>query len=211
MVISRSQDILLVEATTQIVVLIGCVLIAGGWPLFRALRFPIAFLIFSIPPPGWMLDALTVPLKTMVSDIVADALYRFGYPVAQNGVMIMVGPYELMVKDACSGMNSIFALSAIGVFYVHEFVRDSILRKCVLIASIIPITIVANMLRVGALVLTAYYAGVGAVEGLYHELTGVVLFIVALLSFFAIDGVLMAFGRLFRRRYRGPDNVQSAT
>ncbi len=38
------------------------------------------------------------------------------YPVAQNGAMIMIGSYELMVKDACSGMNSIFALSAIGVF-----------------------------------------------------------------------------------------------
>ncbi len=86
------------------------------------LRFPLAFLIFSVPPPGWILDAFTVPLKAWVSDVVTNFLYALGYPIAQNGVMIMIGSYELMVKDACSGMNSIFALSAIGIFYVYEFV-----------------------------------------------------------------------------------------
>ena len=89
----------------------------------RVFAFPLAFLIFSVPPPGWILDAFTVPLKAWVSDVVTNLLYALGYPIAQNGVMIMIGSYELMVKDACSGMNSIFALSAIGVFYIHEFVQ----------------------------------------------------------------------------------------
>ena len=35
--------------------------------------------------------------------------------------MIMIGSYQFLVKDACSGMNSIFALSAIGVFYAYAF------------------------------------------------------------------------------------------
>ena len=124
MAVTRSQDMLMIEVATQIPVLLGCLLLIGGWPLARIFAFPLAFLVFSMPPPGWLLDAFTVPLKAWISDIVSNSLYDLGYPVAQNGVMIMIGSYELMVKDACSGMNSIFALSAIGVFYVYEFVSQ---------------------------------------------------------------------------------------
>ena len=210
MAVTRSQDLLMIEFATQIPVLLGCLLIVGGWPLARIFAFPLAFLVFSIPPPGWLLDAFTVPLKAWVSDIVSNFLYDLGYPVAQNGVMIMIGSYELMVKDACSGMNSIFALSAIGVFYVHEFVRDNFLRKLILIVSIVPITILANFFRVLTLVLGAYYLGIDQIEGLFHDLTGIALFVFALLLFFLLDRVLVgagllihnAFGR--RGRARGP-------
>jgi exosortase len=191
MAVTRSQDLTMVEVATQIPVLLGCLLLIGGWPLARIFAFPLAFLVFSIPPPGWLLDAFTVPLKVWVSDVVSN-------PVAQNGVMIMIGSYELTVKDACSGMNSIFALSAIGVFYVHEFVGDNLLRKLILIAAIVPITIVANCFRVITLVLGAYYLGVDRIEGMFHDLTGIALFVFALLLFFLLDRALVGFGLLFQ-------------
>ena len=191
MAVARSQDIPMVEVATQIPVLLGCILLVGGWPLARILAFPLAFLVFSVPPPGWLLDAFTVPLKVWISDIVSNFLYDLGYPVAQNGAMIMIGSYELMVKDACSGMNSIFALSAIGVFYVHEFVRRHPIRKLILILSIVPITVLANIFRVIALVLGAYYLGIDTIEGLFHDLTGIALFVFALALFFFLDQVLI--------------------
>jgi exosortase len=136
MAVTRSQDILMVEVFTQIPVLFACLLLIGGWGLVRVFAFPLAFLVFSLPPPGWIIDVLTVPLKAWISDVVTNFLYGLGYPIAQNGVMIMIGSYELMVKDACSGMNSIFALSTIGIFYVHEFVdKNSWFRKLSLIIS----------------------------------------------------------------------------
>jgi exosortase len=190
--VARSQDIPMVEVATQIPVLLGCILLVGGWPLARVFAFPLAFLIFSIPPPGWLLDAFTVPLKVWISDVVSNFLYNLGYPVAQNGAMIMIGSYELMVKDACSGMNSIFALSAIGVFYVHEFVRRHPIRKLLLILSIVPITVLANIFRVITLVLGAYYLGVDTIEGLFHDLTGIALFVFALALFFLLDRILIA-------------------
>ena len=191
MAVARSQDIPMVEVATQIPVLLGCILLVGGWPLARIFAFPLAFLVFSIPPPGWLLDAFTVPLKVWISDIVSNFLYDLGYPVAQNGAMIMIGSYELMVKDACSGMNSIFALSAIGVFYVHEFVRRHPVRKLILILSIVPITVLANIFRVITLVLGAYYLGVDTIEGLFHDLTGIALFVFALALFFFLDQALI--------------------
>jgi exosortase B len=202
MAVTRSQDILMVEVFTQIPVLVACLLLLGGWTLVRVFAFPLAFLVFSVPPPGWVLDALTVPLKAWISDMVANFLYVLGYPVAQNGVMIMIGSYELMVKDACSGMNSIFALSAIGIFYVHEFVaKKSWPRKLILIVSIIPITILANFLRVLVLVVGSYYMGVDRVEGLFHDLAGIALFVFALGLFFVLDGVLIAFGYAVARGF----------
>ncbi len=199
MAVTRSQDILMVEVFTQIPVLLACLLLIGGWALVRVFAFPLAFLVFSLPPPGWVMDAFTVPLKAWISDVVTNFLYALGYPIAQNGVMIMIGSYELMVKDACSGMNSIFALSAIGIFYVHEFVdKKSWFRKLILIASIIPITVLANFFRVLALVLASYYLGVDRVEGLFHNATGVALFVFALVLFFFLDGALNGVGRLVR-------------
>jgi exosortase B len=207
MAVTRSQDILMIETATQIPVLLGCLLLIGGWPLARVFAFPLAFLIFSVPPPGWIMDALTVPLKAWVSDVVTNLLYALGYPIAQNGVMIMIGSYELMVKDACSGMNSIFALSAIGIFYVHEFVQDNWIRRAILILSIIPITIIANLFRVLALVLGSYYLGVDNVEGLFHDVTGIALFVFALVLFFLLDSVIIGGGYVVRRATtasRGP-------
>jgi exosortase len=198
MALMRSQDVMMIEVATQIPVLLACLLLIGGWPLARVFAFPLVFLVFSLPPPGWLLDAFTVPLKLWISDAVTNFLYGLGYPIAQNGVMIMIGSYELMVKDACSGINSIFALSAIGIFYVHEFVRNNWFRKLLLIVSIIPITILANFFRVLVLVLGSYYLGVDRVEGLFHDVTGIALFVFALVLFFLLDSVIIAGGFLVR-------------
>lgn len=210
MAVTRSQNVLMVEVATQIPVLLGCLLLIGGWPLARVFAFPLVFLIFAVPPPGWLMDAFTVPLKAWISDLVSNFLYALNYPVAQNGVMIMIGSYQLMVKDACSGMNSIFALSAIGIFYVHEFVRNNWWRAGVLILSIIPITIMANFFRVLVLVLGAYYMGVDEIEGLFHDMTGIALFIFALALFFLLDGLLIGLGYLFRRGTRAISGAASA-
>ena len=150
-----------------------------------------------------------MPLKVWISDVVSNLLYDLGYPVAQNGAMIMIGSYELMVKDACSGINSIFALSAIGVFYVHEFVRRHPLRRLILILSIVPITILANVFRVITLVLGAYYLGVDTIEGMFHDLTGIALFVFALALFFFLDQVLIAAEYVIRKAlapWRGARN-----
>src|SRR5450631_713487 len=154
--------------------------------------------IFAVPAPDWAIDAATVPLKVFISDLVTRVLYAAGYPIAQNGVMIMIGTYQLLVKDACSGMNSIFALSAIGVFYAYAFRWENKVRAILLLAAIIPITILANFFRVVTLVLIAYYGGVDLLEGLLHDLTGIGLFVVAVVLLFLFDGFLGLCSTLIR-------------
>jgi exosortase B len=202
MILARVLDVLFFEVLSEIPVIAGCLVLFWGWRVLRVFLFPLCFLLFSAPPPAWMLDAGTVPLKALVSDWVAQVLYSAGYPVAQNGVMIMIGPYQLLVKDACAGMNSIFALSAIGIFYVHEVSNGSRIHNILLLLAILPITIAANFVRVLALVLIAYNGGIDAVEGAYHEITGVALFVVAVLLLFLLDAGLSAFTSVLRK-YRG--------
>jgi exosortase B len=207
MFLARTQGVLTFEALSTIPVIIGCVLLLAGWPVLRILAFPIGFLLFAVPVPDWAVDAATVPLKVFVSDLVSGILYAAGYPVAQNGVMIMIGAYQVLVKDACSGMNSIFALSAIGIFYAYVFRWDTKIRSLILLAAIIPITIAANFIRVIALVLIAYYGGVERLDGMLHDLTGICLFIVAVILLFMFDGFLSlcvtGFGLIRRRSRQG--------
>src|SRR5882762_9733037 len=200
LVLSRNQDIWFLEVASEIPVLAGCVLLLAGWGALRILAFPIGFLIFSAPAPGWMVDAATVPLKVLISDLVTNGLYAAGYPIAQNGVVIQIGPYQLLVQDACSGMNSIFALSAIGVFYVYAFRSHEKIRAFILLTLIIPITITANFLRVVSLVLIAYSGGVEMVEGVIHDVTGIALFVVAIGLMLLCDGLISIVGKAMQRK-----------
>jgi exosortase B len=190
MFLARTQEVLTVEMLSILPVIVGCILLLAGWPALRILAFPIGFLFFAVPVPDWLIDAATIPLKVFISNVVTQFLYATGFPVAQNGVMIMVGSYQLLVKDACSGMNSIFALSAIGVFYAYAFRWQQKIRSLLLLAAIVPITIAANFIRVLALVLTAYYGGPDLLEGPVHDLTGIGLFVVAVILLFLFDSLL---------------------
>ena len=207
MFLARTQGVLTVEAFSIIPVICGCVLLAGGWSTLRAFAFPIGFLLFAIPMPDWLIDAATVPLKVFISDVVTQSLYAAGYPIAQNGVMIMIGSYQLLVKDACSGMNSIFALSAIGVFYVYVFRPHEKVRSLLLLLAIVPITVVANFIRVLTLVLIAYYGGVDLLEGSLHDLTGIGLFVVAVILLFLFDSILGLSAAVMRRFFRRPQSA----
>jgi exosortase B len=209
LIAARNQDIWFLEVGSEIPVIAGCILLLAGWKVLQVLAFPIGFLIFSAPAPGWMVDAATIPLKVSIADWVTNVLYAAGYPIAQNGVVIQIGPYQLWVQDACSGMNSIFALSAIGMFYVYAFRWQEKIRGLILLSLIVPITIAANFLRVITLVLIAYYGGIDKIEGALHDLTGIALFIMAIGLMFMCDGFLSICSALIRnaRRFHRSESI----
>lgn len=188
--LGRSQEILLFEVGSQIPVLLGALLITLGMRPVRALWFALFFLLFMVPLPGFVVDAATGPLKQHVSEIAEHLLYAMGYPVARSGVTLTVGQYQLLVADACSGLHSMFSLSAMGLLYLYLMQHGSWLRNGLLIASILPIAFCANIVRVMILVLVTYHLGDEAGQGFLHGFAGILLFVVALLFLFALDGVL---------------------
>ena len=196
-VVGRAVGIPLLEIGSLAPVLAGALLAMRGWPALRALWFPIFFIVFMIPLPGIFVDAVTGPLKQGVSQIAAQILYAVGYPIARSGVIITIGQYQLLVADACSGINSMFGLSAVGLLYLYIVRRRSWLHNGLLLLSLWPIAFCANVVRVMFLALITYHFGDRAGQGFLHGFSGMVLFIVALLVIFILDNILV---RLIRTR-----------
>ena len=161
-----------------------------GAVVMRMLWFPIFYMGFLIPVPGWLLDVVTQPLKLLVSEVVTNTLALFGLPVARVGVTIYVASYQLLVEDACAGLNSLVSLAAIGLFYVYMLRGSNWRYSILLLILVVPIAIAANMIRVAALVLITYYFGNAAAQGYLHNFAGMVTFTSALLFIFLVDKLL---------------------
>ena len=187
--VGRSQEILLFEVGSQIPVLLGVLLIALGDNAARKLWFPLFFLLFMIPVPILLVDLMTGPLKQQISQLAEDTLYALGYPIARSGVVLTIGPYQLVVADGWSGLHSMFSLSAMGLLYLYLLRYPSRLKNALLIASILPIAFFANVVRVIILVLVTYHFGDEAGQGFLHKFAGIILFAAALLMLFGLDGL----------------------
>lgn len=194
-ILGRSQSFYNLEVISQIPLLLGIVCLLLGRSGLARLWFPIALLVFVVPIPASLLDQILLPLKESVSRIVDDLLYAAGYPIARNGVVLMIGPYSLLIADACAGLNSIIAISGIGLIYTYVAGHSNWWINGALLLSAVPIAFVANVVRVSALVLITYYFG-DEVGSSFHEQAGYLEVAVAFAAFFALDGLL---GRIHRR------------
>ena len=189
-VMGRAFGISILELGSQVLVVAALLLLMKGWPALRVAWFAVFYIIFMIPLPGVLVDAITGPLKQWISHIVVELLYAVGYPIARTGVIITIGPYQMLVADACSGLHSMFSLSALGTLFMYITARKSKLHNLIMLASILPIAFAANIIRVAVLVLVTYHLGDEAGQGFLHGTAGMVLMLVALVSFFALDSLL---------------------
>jgi exosortase B len=188
--LGRTAGLSSIEFTSQVFVAGAVLLLLKGTQALRTAWFPVFYLVFMVPLPGTFVDALTEPLKHWISIIVVDLLHALGYPIGRSGVMLTIGRYELLVADACSGLNSMFSLAALGALFIHIMGRKSRLHTALLVLAIVPIAFAANIVRVVTLVLVTYHFGDAAGQGFLHGAAGIVLMLVALLAFFALDWCL---------------------
>ena len=188
--VGRVFDIAILEFGSQPLVVAGTLLLLKGMPAIRIAWFPLLYFIFMIPLPGILVDAITGSLKGLIANIVESLLYVVGYPIARSGVILSIGQYQLQVADACSGLHSMFSLSALGTLFMYIMGRKSKLHMGIMLAAILPIAFVANIIRVITLVLVTYYLGDEAGQGFLHGAAGMLLMLVALVFFFFLDAVL---------------------
>lgn len=189
---------------SQILVLAGGLLLLKGQAALRLAWFPVFYAIFMIPLPGVLVDAVTGPLKQWISSLVELILYPLGYPIARNGVVITIGQYQMLVADACSGLHSMFSLTALGTLFMYITARKGRLHNALMLASILPIAFVANVVRVIILVLVTYHFGDEAGQGFLHGAAGMVLMLVALVIIMAFDALLAFLGRHVAARRSQP-------
>ena len=184
-----TNRVLMFEAGSLIPVLLGLSGFLHGRTAARMLLFPAAYLIFLVPPPLFFIDFVTSPLKRLVAAASVPVLSMLGYPVSRNGVMIFIGDYSIVIGDACSGLRSLVSLLAVGALYAWPK-NISAPKKTVLFLSIIPIAIVANILRLILLSLITFYIGDSAGQHFFHDYSGFFLFVFSLMGLVVVDVLL---------------------
>jgi exosortase len=186
-VLGRALDLLVFEALAALLMSFILVLMHGGFGVFRARPFPFLYLALLVPVPGWVLDAATIGLQHFISTAATAILALLDYPVMRQGVVIYVAHYQLLVEDACSGMNSLFGLIAISLFYIYLLHRANWRHALMLIIAILPIAIFVNLIRVLTLILITYYFGDAVAQGFIHNFAGILLFAFSLGMMVLVD------------------------
>jgi len=198
LIAGKDLGIIYFELGAFILAMTGIVAMVAGQNFLRQLKFPLFFMIFMIPLPGFLVDPISQWLKLAVSNASVDILDALHYPVARSGVIIQIGQYQLLVADACAGMRTLFMLETLGILYLYVVRHSSGLRNFALPLLIVPISFFANVLRVILLALVTYYFGDEAGQGFLHELAGIVLFLAGLTLLIMTDAVLRLPGRKIR-------------
>jgi exosortase B len=199
-VVGRSQNFPLLEISSFVIVLAAALLLVFGRAGLRLQWFALFFMLFMVPLPGEIVATLTLPMKIAVSYVVEHVLYAIGYPIARSGVILQIGHYQLMVVDACAGLQTLLTLEALGLFYLNLVRHPSAARNIVLGILIVPVSFFSNVVRVLALTLITYHFGDEAGQGFLHGFAGLVLFVTALLSILALDGLLQTGLKLWQTR-----------
>lgn len=180
--------------------LTGMLVYWGGWRWLRSLWFPLFFLVFMIPIPEIAIARSNLFLKLFATRAAVGGLDMVGVPVLMDGSRLHLENGELSVGDVCSGLRSIIALIALGSLFAWQYGGRSWKVRAVLLLSVLPVAIAANVLRIFLNVLFAYTFGLvplfypilnntftGRVD--LHLLSGFLVFVFALIFLEAILGV----------------------
>jgi exosortase len=165
--------------TAVVVTLIGVIWLLRGNQTLRVLAFPLFLLFFMVPIPAIIYNRITFPLQLIASRLAAGALDLLGIPVLRDGNILELPHQTLSVVEACSGIRSLLSLTFLSLVYGYFF-EKRIWVRVVLFFATVPIAIIANGSRVAFTGIMTQIKPELA-EGFFHESTGWVIFIVALI------------------------------
>jgi exosortase len=162
----------------------------GGIKAGRILAFPAAFLIFSIPMG--FLQAATLPLRLIASHGAVLLLNGLGIEVVQQGTAIISTSGNRAAVDvaaACSGLQSILALLALSTLYAYLALKRLHTRS-LLALSAFPIAVAGNIIRIVTVAVVALVWGQEQAISFSHDLSGYIVFVVAVLLMAWLAGLL---------------------
>jgi len=158
----------------------GAFLALFGWEAFRAARFPLLFLAFTIPLPNALLEAATLALKAGSREAVAALFSVTGTPYHQQGFAFALPRFTIEIGDACSGIRSSIALLLTSLMAGHLYLKTG-WKKAILVSAVLPMAMLKNGLRIVTLSLLASHVDPGFLTGKLHHEGGFVFFLLTLL------------------------------
>jgi exosortase D (VPLPA-CTERM-specific) len=173
--------------------ILGILLFLRGWPLVRALWFPLGAMLLMIPLPAIIYNQIVFPLQLLASRVAAAGLNGFHLvPVLRQGNVLILPNTQLEVAEACSGIRSLMSMFALGLVYGY-YAETRGWARVLLCIAILPIAVLSNAARVMFAGVSAQYWGESSVEGLPHLISGVVLFVVATLALIGFHSLMKVF------------------
>ena len=180
---------LAVQTTGFLVCWIGGFVLAFGVPACRRAAFPLAFLLFAIPPPPAVIAAATAFLKSGSSATVASLFTLTGTPYYRQGDVFSLPGVAIEIADECSGIRSSIALLLTCLLAGQLSLRRGWTRTALLLATL-PVALLKNGIRIVSLSLLSIHVDPAFLTGQLHHDGGVVFFVLALALMLPILGLL---------------------
>jgi exosortase C (VPDSG-CTERM-specific) len=161
-----------------------CCLIAGGFLFFgrdwmRAAAFPLAYLIFIIPMPDAMTDALESASKYASAEVANAFFHLSGTPFLRQGLVFQLSNITIEVAQECSGIRSSWVLLMTSILAANLFLKTP-WRRFALVAFVIPLAIVRNGFRILVIGLLCVNFGPQMIHSLIHRRGGPLFFTLSL-------------------------------
>jgi exosortase A len=135
------------------------------------LAFPLAYMAFLVPVG----EELVPWLQMITADITIALTEASGIPAHIEGVFIDTPAGLFEVAEACSGVNFLIAMVALGTLVAHVAFRSNVRRAAFMIAAI-ALPIIANGIRAWGTIHIAQSQGVEFAAGVDHIVYGWVFF-----------------------------------
>jgi len=182
-------DVNFIQGFAMIMVIGGLIVLLWGWGRAKVLLFPIAFLAFMVPTGRLLVTQFSGPLQTYGAAVAAKTVSLVGMPVSLQGTTIEIPDYTFEVAQACSGLKSTIAMSALAALFAF-LVDGPNWKRVLLFVAGAPVALAANAIRITFTLILGRAFGHEAAEGFFHTLSGLMVFVVALIGLFLVARLL---------------------
>ena len=160
-----------------------------GYKNFRKVWFSFFFLLFMIPIPAIIYYAATLPMQLFATKVTVFLLDFIGVPVSRSGNIIYLPDYALEVAEACSGLRSLVTLMSLGALYAYLRLPGKIIPVILFLATV-PIAVTTNIFRIFTTAVGAYAVSKEIAEDFLHEISGLMVFVTALILMIIFGAIL---------------------
>jgi exosortase len=156
----------------------GIAVTLWGWRAGRVLAFPVGFLAFGLGAHTGALSGAAFALQGATAAGAATLGQALGLGVVREGLVLRGPGFAFVVAEQCSGMSALVSLLALAALWGH-LAAGTPAAWAVLVASVAPLVVVANVARVTLVLVVAALFGQDAALGFFHQASSLVLFGVA--------------------------------
>jgi EpsI family protein len=140
-------SMLILSEMSPIVMVAGLILLLLGKSFLRRLSLPLAFLFLMLPLLEDIVAPANFPLQLLTARQGVAILRALGYPALVDRQFIVLPHITLEVARACSGVNYLLSILAVGIPLAYLMLRTW-KGRALLILSALVIGIASNWIRV---------------------------------------------------------------